>query len=402
MRDREFVRRPDHVTSCHATLAAVRGMAEPPRVLNALFPMREQLLVDLLVEWLASKSERFIGTAGVRSRIETVRRRVVDARVRRRPPRRRVVPSGIVRHRAGRAGDRAVLHPVRVGRHRGRRRRRQDAVAGHGRSRLLRRRGRACLRPPPNRPRHRPRRRDVSGARAQTGRTGAPAGGAERSSRRRRDRQFRATGRLGADLAECFTIDVTPVLEQKVAALGGAPFAVRDGARPVSPHDAATSARSGALRRGRDPGGLRCSPCSPRTTRPGPRRRFDIAPRASSDAAFPQFDPDGRFAELRRNEYGRLDAETTCTSTTPAAACTRPARSTPTPSCCAPAARQPALEQPDVAGHDGARQAGPSCGLRVLQRPRRTSTCASSPPTPAPRCGWSARRTASSLAARSP
>jgi LmbE family N-acetylglucosaminyl deacetylase len=54
---------PDHVTSCHATLEAIRGMAQPPRVLHALFPMREQLLVDLLVEWLTSKSERFSGTA---------------------------------------------------------------------------------------------------------------------------------------------------------------------------------------------------------------------------------------------------------------------------------------------------------------------------------------------------
>ena len=39
--------------------------------------------------------------------------------------RRRVVPGRVVHHRAGRAGDRAVLHPVRVGRRRRRARRRR-------------------------------------------------------------------------------------------------------------------------------------------------------------------------------------------------------------------------------------------------------------------------------------
>src|SRR5215831_18408086 len=35
---------------------------------------------------------------------------------------------------------------------------------------------------------------------------------------------------------------------------------------------------------------------------------FEAAERAFA-ARFPEFDPDGRFAALRRQEYGRLDAE---------------------------------------------------------------------------------------------
>jgi len=54
---------PDHVTSCLATLEAVRAMAHPPRLLHARFPMQEQLLVNMLVEWLTSKEQRFRGTA---------------------------------------------------------------------------------------------------------------------------------------------------------------------------------------------------------------------------------------------------------------------------------------------------------------------------------------------------
>ena len=54
---------PDHVTSCLATVEAIRGMTTRPRLLHALFPMREQLLVDVLVEWLTSSSDRISGTA---------------------------------------------------------------------------------------------------------------------------------------------------------------------------------------------------------------------------------------------------------------------------------------------------------------------------------------------------
>lgn len=53
---------PDHVASCAAVLDAVRGMAHPPRLLHARFPMREQMLVDVLVDWLASTG-RFTGSA---------------------------------------------------------------------------------------------------------------------------------------------------------------------------------------------------------------------------------------------------------------------------------------------------------------------------------------------------
>lgn len=54
---------PDHVISCLATLAAVRALPDPPRLLHARFPMRKQLLLDLLVDWLTSREGRFAGTA---------------------------------------------------------------------------------------------------------------------------------------------------------------------------------------------------------------------------------------------------------------------------------------------------------------------------------------------------
>jgi CRP-like cAMP-binding protein len=53
---------PDHVMSSLATIEALRTMPEPPRLLHARFPQREQLLVDVLVEWLTSRDERFSGT----------------------------------------------------------------------------------------------------------------------------------------------------------------------------------------------------------------------------------------------------------------------------------------------------------------------------------------------------
>jgi LmbE family N-acetylglucosaminyl deacetylase len=54
---------PDHVTSCLATIEAIRAMAEPPRLLHARFPMRGPILVDAIVDWLTSHPERFTGTA---------------------------------------------------------------------------------------------------------------------------------------------------------------------------------------------------------------------------------------------------------------------------------------------------------------------------------------------------
>lgn len=53
---------PDHVTSCLATMA-IRTMPDPPRLVHARFPTHEQLLLDLLVEWLTSTEQRFSGTA---------------------------------------------------------------------------------------------------------------------------------------------------------------------------------------------------------------------------------------------------------------------------------------------------------------------------------------------------
>jgi len=55
---------PDHVMSSRATLAAREQLADPPRVLHARFPARDHLLLDLLVEWLASGQQRSAGSAG--------------------------------------------------------------------------------------------------------------------------------------------------------------------------------------------------------------------------------------------------------------------------------------------------------------------------------------------------
>ena len=54
---------PDHVTSCLATVEAVRGMVTPPRLLHARFPARGPALVEAMVEWLTSHPQRFTGTA---------------------------------------------------------------------------------------------------------------------------------------------------------------------------------------------------------------------------------------------------------------------------------------------------------------------------------------------------
>ena len=54
---------PDHVTSCLATVEAVRSVPDPPRLLHARFPPNGPILVDAMVEWLTSSADRFIGTA---------------------------------------------------------------------------------------------------------------------------------------------------------------------------------------------------------------------------------------------------------------------------------------------------------------------------------------------------
>ena len=53
---------PDHVTSCLATIEALRNTPDPPRLLHARFPMRGPVIVDAIVEWLTAHSERFVGT----------------------------------------------------------------------------------------------------------------------------------------------------------------------------------------------------------------------------------------------------------------------------------------------------------------------------------------------------
>jgi LmbE family N-acetylglucosaminyl deacetylase len=55
---------PDHIASSLATLTAREQLANPPRVLHARFPAQDRLLLDLLVDWLTSEEQRFVGTAG--------------------------------------------------------------------------------------------------------------------------------------------------------------------------------------------------------------------------------------------------------------------------------------------------------------------------------------------------
>ncbi len=55
---------PDHTVSSQATLTAREQLASPPRVLHARFPAQDRLLLDLLVDWLTSGEQRFVGTAG--------------------------------------------------------------------------------------------------------------------------------------------------------------------------------------------------------------------------------------------------------------------------------------------------------------------------------------------------
>ena len=53
---------PDHIASCLATIEAIRDMPDPPRVLHARFPMAGPVIVDAIVEWLTAHPERFVGT----------------------------------------------------------------------------------------------------------------------------------------------------------------------------------------------------------------------------------------------------------------------------------------------------------------------------------------------------
>jgi len=54
---------PDHVTSCLATIEAIRNTPDPPRLLHARFPMAGPVIVDAIVEWLTAHPERFVGTS---------------------------------------------------------------------------------------------------------------------------------------------------------------------------------------------------------------------------------------------------------------------------------------------------------------------------------------------------
>jgi LmbE family N-acetylglucosaminyl deacetylase len=209
---------PDHVTSCHATLAAVRGMEERPRVLHALFPMREQLLVDLLVEWLTSRSERFSGTAAFGHALKLFADGSsmlgfaadhLDVEW---------FPAGSFVIEQGEPASElfCILSgsvDIVVEDDDGSMRWRDSAGAGcfvgedglaSGRPRnahVIARDDVTCLVLAPNRP-DRCAGRGAGAAVARAVASTAPA-----------------RGLLGADLEECFTIDVTPALERKVAAL---------------------------------------------------------------------------------------------------------------------------------------------------------------------------------------
>ena len=54
---------PDHVMCCLATGEAVRAMPEQPRLLHAKFPVRGQLMLELLVDWLVAQPRRSRNTA---------------------------------------------------------------------------------------------------------------------------------------------------------------------------------------------------------------------------------------------------------------------------------------------------------------------------------------------------
>jgi LmbE family N-acetylglucosaminyl deacetylase len=53
---------PDHVMSCLATMEAVRRLPRPPRLLHAKFPVRGQLMLEMLVDWLVTQPRRHSNT----------------------------------------------------------------------------------------------------------------------------------------------------------------------------------------------------------------------------------------------------------------------------------------------------------------------------------------------------
>ena len=107
----------------------IRGMPDPPRLLHARVPDARAgpRRRDRRVAHLAPRAIR--RHRRVRSRVQAVRRRDVDARVRRRSPHVDWFPAGSFIIEQGEPATRALLHPVGLGRHRRRARRRPHAAA---------------------------------------------------------------------------------------------------------------------------------------------------------------------------------------------------------------------------------------------------------------------------------
>ena len=207
---------PDHVTSCLATMEAARAMPKPPRLLHARFPVRGPILVDAIVEWLTPTLSASPGPR-LRPRPQAVRRRNLDARLRRRSPPGEWFPAGSFIIEQGEpatqlfcilSGSAAIVLKS------------DDGGMHHQATR-----GAGCfvgedgLAPgDPRRARHRQRRRDLPGARAR----GAepidwPRCGCCRGASRSSD----APGGRGglARTEEDVVVDVRTVLDRKVAAL---------------------------------------------------------------------------------------------------------------------------------------------------------------------------------------
>jgi molybdenum cofactor sulfurtransferase len=292
---------PDHIASCVATMEAIRGMPEPPRLLHASFPMHEQLMVDVLVEWLTSTEHRFNGTAGFGHALKLF----ADASsmlgfaadhlavewfpagsfiIEQGEPATALfcILSGTVdivvegedggMHRQASAGAGSFVGEAGLATGRPRN---AHVIAGDDVT---------CLVFSPGAPRR------SAGRGAGAAATTAP------SSTRP------ATASIDSANTKSFTVDVGPMLERKVAALAAhrSQYAMGPDLFPPPVFERLLGvehfavAHVGARERSRV-------------------TRYEPAGLASAETEFrsryPAFDRDGAFAELRRSEYGRLDAD---------------------------------------------------------------------------------------------
>ncbi len=255
---------PDHVTSCLATVEALRSMVDPPRLLHAQFPTHGDLMLDVIVDWLRSHDRRFSGTAAFGRAL----RLFADGTsmlgftadhfsVEWLPAGSFVIEQGeqaselfyilsgsvdIVvegedgrRHQLGAAGAGSFVGEEGI------------ATGRPRNAHVIAREDVTCLVFAPRRP-------DPAAARGPRS-VSAPGGSATAET------AGPLEAPVQAPVGECFTVDVSPVVRPEGGRAGRAPVPVRAGGRPLARLDVPAAAGRRALRRRSGRGRVRRARC---------------------------------------------------------------------------------------------------------------------------------------------